>query len=381
MPRLRQIYALNTEVTLLAEGADDGDLVIVVDVSSSMAPHADDLRVALSAARVCADNAAHTVVHLPPPSGRTHLVSCMERLVARVPPSTKVLILTDGEDTEDARTSIPVGVDPLTQQLIFKEVTTLEERRTAVVDFLEKVALCEVHVLGYGDEVKALVQKISNRPNLVAGLIARGTSPRDLLAVMKAVINAPSSVNDVITVDSPHLPSPCAEDEQALQQLNRGKQNVIVSSRIPVTAAELVARLDQCDETLATPKCAYTRSALAWFFGELTKHDEGLPGALIGGSRTRIFRGPPNRRRWSNEINALLTLLRTQGILDAQGRHETFEVTIAGKHFKYRQVIVYTLGKCVPLAATEELLRMTGPPIEGADRNHAPPNKRARNAV
>ena len=134
-PHLRRVYALNHEVKLVADDspapvAEGGEVIVVADVSASMVPYQDDLRIGVSAVKCCTTRAAtHTILHLPAPSGGTHLVSGIESIVAGLPAATKVVLLTDGEDTEWARTRFPVGHDPTTGALVHREVHSAVERR------------------------------------------------------------------------------------------------------------------------------------------------------------------------------------------------------------------------------------------------------------
>ena len=171
-----------------------------------------------------------------------------------VNPSTRVFLLTDGEDTETSRTSIPVDVDS-NRDLVHREVHTSTERRTAVIDFLEKVASCDVHILGIGNEVKDLVTALSSK-KMVVGHVQRGVNARHMIGIVKTVM-AESPSSGLITPDYPRLLFPTEEEQSEVCLLEK---NILVSDDQALDAISLEVAMQECEASLSLPPCNYTRA-------------------------------------------------------------------------------------------------------------------------
>jgi hypothetical protein len=261
-----------------------------------------------------------------------------------------VFLLTDGEDTEVGRTSIPVGLSP-TGELVHREVHTASDRRTAVIDFLENVALCDVHVLGVGNEVKDLVTTLSRGSRIVAGHVDCGANPREMIGLINAVLSETPDTG-LITVDSPSVAPPSDGDEEWIAV---AAKDVVVGLAVDALFLEQV--LFAAETSLGLPACAYTRAAIAWFMLELRRRGP-LPGAVIGGKRTRVFQGPPDRRRWASDVNALLSKMVGDRSLVALGKREgETSIDVNGRVLKYSNTPHYDISPCVPLVAVEELVK------------------------
>ena len=346
MGHLQALYTFNTKEELILKGSDGG-VVGVFDNSGSMNDVKDEMRVAISAF-LCITNTDQRLVHMKTPKGKTYLVSCMERIVKDLPPSTRVFLLTDGDDTETSRTSIPVNVDS-NGDLLYREIHTTGERRSAVMDFLENVALCDVHVLGIGNEVKDLVTALSKK-RMVVGHVDRGINTRQMIGVVQTVMDG-KPTGELITLESPNLIFPSDDVQVKIETIGK---NVVVSDGDTVDASALDLMLQQCEQTLSLPACKYTRAVMAWYLCELKRRGP-LPGALIGGKRTRVFPGPEDRRRWSSDVNALLSKMSERPCLTSLGKQDEAIVKVGEKTFSYSKTPMYDVPSSVPLIVLEEL--------------------------
>ena len=185
---LNSLYTFNTVATKRFTSAvqSENGISLLVDTSASMKNVEIELRLAFSAAIALSSNIAQKF-SLPVLENSTYIVTGLEAIFDEIK-NTRVVMITDGEDTEFTRTVIP-------KRLPNGEIGSIElgkgdrhQRREAVLHFLTEVLNCNVHLVGIGAEVKDFVKLACRNPKIVVGHIETGTPPNEIVGTFEKTI-------------------------------------------------------------------------------------------------------------------------------------------------------------------------------------------------
>jgi hypothetical protein len=406
--KINRVICFGSSVTELfaADDPEPNGHVVLLDTSTSMGSKRSETKLCLSALR-CLDSQVQGRLEVPEPHGNTKLVAALEELLPGVGPLETVTIITDGHDTDWKGTPlIAAGFDEDGNR-VFSDLPPypaegdaaekkayFEARQTAVLDYLENVAKCQVHLVGVGIEVKAFVEKAAKRKKLVAAHVSPGASAVEVASVVRASIDEGAAKKSqraaaaagggdetgggeageaaeaaVIT----HLSAPA---QAALLQITpdeasrvaAGASNVVIGQTLDVGAFKATFEAAERDAglgCLSDGDRKYTRAAVLWYMEKIVENDSvsELPGALLGGKRSGVFAPPPSvapPSAWSGLVNRLLAILKMKSVLTG-GRKCADEVAVAldlpGAHgrvsLKYTDAAMYGIAGGVKLAVVK----------------------------
>ena len=221
-------------------------VVLLLDRSGSMARHRTELCVALS--ELLKNTNADGRVRLPPTDGATGIVSATNLLAPELV-GCDVIIMTDGhENVQEEPISVlsPDGNEISTFNFSSVAKGSPDYLRL-VVDYLTKVCMHKLFLIGIGNDAKTTAEALVTRANCYVGLVYPGASPREITSVVRATRTAPmrlqptESVIYAVSPEAQRLIDSIPEEE--IQEL------VQAGSRIE-TSQELIPyfSLDSCRE-------------------------------------------------------------------------------------------------------------------------------------
>lgn len=333
---------------------EDGTTV-ACDVSGSMNSAMAELKLCLSALGAMT-GCKHELV-VPGINGLTSLADMADEVSKDLGPNEKFMILTDGEDTSSKGWSFaepqPVAPEHGAKQEIWESYYEQckewkEQRREAMIKYLEDVTQAEVFLLGIGKEVKDFIKTAAKagRRCRVAH-IDRGANVKQISSVVAACARAPkrkaAEATTVITVDAPEAQAFVPTDEQAATvQANTAYVAIGGNALTPQNVKDYIERAESNINMSSVDK-GKARASVLWFMGQQKKGGEPLAGALLSGKKAHVFADPgkPDNTGFHTYCAKLLSALDKQVLKQHPKAATTYN--FEGQIFSYKEANTYSV--------------------------------------
>jgi hypothetical protein len=369
---------------------EDGTTVCC-DVSGSMNSALSELKLCLSALGAMT-GCKHELV-VPYIRGMTSLADMADKVAKDLGPNEKFMILTDGEDTSskgwtfaDPPDEPECGSDTATWQSYYEQVQEWkEQRREAMIKYLEDVTQAEVFLLGIGKEVKDFIKTAAKagRRCRVAH-VSKGANVKQISSVVAACARAPrrkaTEATTVITVDAPEAQVYVPTDEQAATvQANTAYVAIGSTALTPQSVKDYIERAESNINMSSVDKTK-ARAALLWFMDQQKKNGEPLAGALLSGKKAHVFADPgkPDNTGFHTYCAKLLSALDKQVLKQHPKMATTY--SFEGQLFTYKDANTYSVLDTISTDVITVLLGEEGWAAKQCDLQKVAPKGQKRKA-
>lgn len=338
--------------------------VVLLDVSASMKAHRQHMRLVVSLLS-CVSDVSREDLAYPTPSGTTALVDVVDRIVAGtlvgVGPFEKLVVVTDGVDTESKASSVVVRVDADGGRVLgpLPSAAHAQERNEAVANHLSHLGV-QMMVVGIGSEVKEFLSALQRAPRSVrTGHVLADATPGQVVATVLGTIDPSSS-------DAPSVSSdavvPASED--LTRRVESGAAHVAFGDSYTVSTAQRA--VDEAIRASVVDDVAFkdsdgrnhriVRGLVSYVLFLGARAGCPIPGAIVGSKRGAIVRADAAVKVVCNK-----TLSKLQGSLVSAMTKSTStyrhvdDATGAEREHRYRDASHYSVSPALSEAVAEAM--------------------------